>query len=87
MPRMKNETRALIDDLKSRIERIVTEAVTAGRTQALAEIRTLVGGVPTVKRGPGRPPTVKTLRRCSMKSILTVQRSPVRKCSLKSDPA
>src|SRR5437773_850480 len=56
MPRMKNETRELIDVLKSLIERNVTEAVTAGRTQELAEMRTLVGGVPTVKRGPGRPP-------------------------------
>src|SRR6266478_8112444 len=33
-------------------------------------------------RGPGRPPIVKTFRRCSMKFILTVQRNSVGKFSL-----
>lgn len=56
MPRLKNETQVLIDDLKARLDRIVSVAVKAGHDQALTEIRALVGGgIPGVKRGPGRP--------------------------------
>lgn len=57
MPRLRNETQVLIEDLKSRLDRIVSVAVKAGHDQALSEIRALVagGGIPGVKRGPGRP--------------------------------
>lgn len=56
MPRMKNETSALVADLKSRIERIVETARQEGRTRALSELSALVAGGLPVKRGPGRPP-------------------------------
>jgi hypothetical protein len=52
----KSETRTLVADLRARLDRIVSEAVNAGRTQALSEIRALVGEVPAARRGPGRPP-------------------------------
>ena len=60
MPRRRNEVQAVLNDLRSRLDRIVTEAVNAGRTQALTEIRALVGDVPSVRRGPGRPPKVES---------------------------
>lgn len=58
MPRMKNETSVLVADLHRRIDAIVAAARDSGRTEALAQIRHLVGGggAMPVRRGPGRPP-------------------------------
>jgi hypothetical protein len=56
MPRLKNESSVLVDDLKARIDRLVDAAVREGRDRALGEIRALVGGGLPVRRGPGRPP-------------------------------
>jgi len=44
MPRMSNETAALVSDFTSRLERIVAAARQEGREAALAEVRSLVGG-------------------------------------------
>ena len=55
MPRIANETAALIADLKSRLDRVVQTAIAEGHAQALIEIRSLVGGEAAQKRGPGRP--------------------------------
>jgi hypothetical protein len=58
MPRMKNETSALVADLHRRIDEIVSAARNAGRDEALSQIRHLVGGgaAAPARRGPGRPP-------------------------------
>jgi hypothetical protein len=59
MPRTNDEIATLRLDLTGRLERLVEAARKEGREQALAEVRSLVGGgVATtfiVKRGPGRP--------------------------------
>lgn len=55
MPRPASETSALIADLTSRLERIIDAARAEGRSRALAEIQSLVGGGAPAKRGPGRP--------------------------------
>jgi hypothetical protein len=53
---MTSEMSALVADLKNRIDQIVAAARDEGRAQALAEIRSLVGGGEvSIKRGPGRP--------------------------------
>lgn len=44
MSRTPNATDALISDLQKRLEKIVEAAREEGRSQALAEIRSLVGG-------------------------------------------
>jgi hypothetical protein len=57
MPRMTNETSALVADLHRRIDAIVAAARDSGRSEALAQIQHLVGGgAAPVRRGPGRPP-------------------------------
>lgn len=56
MPRMKNETSALLADLHRRIDSLVAAAKKAGHDEALGHIRALVAGGGVVKRGPGRPP-------------------------------
>ncbi len=53
MPRMKNETDALVSDLANRLERLVAAARQEGREAALAEVRSLVGGA--VNLSPPRP--------------------------------
>src|SRR5262245_46073980 len=66
MPRMKNETSTLLADLQGRIATIVETARREGHDEALASIRSLVGGgarplggdnggFPKPMRGPGRP--------------------------------
>src|SRR6185503_2040106 len=56
-----DETRALITDLRSRIDRAVEAARAEGHAAAMSEIRSLVGGEPApVKRGPGRPRKTET---------------------------
>ena len=55
-----NETSALLQDLTARMNRLVEVAVRQGREDALAEVRSLVGGG-EVKRGPGRPPKAATV--------------------------
>jgi hypothetical protein len=70
MPRIANETSALLADLHARIQAVVETARKEGHDQALASIRSLVGGgsvaygIETgnpfvqpdlVRRGPGRP--------------------------------
>ena len=47
---------ALLQDLKSQIDRAVAAARAEGHAAAMAEIRSLVGGgAAPMKRGPGRP--------------------------------
>lgn len=53
MPRLKNETAALVSDLADRLERLVAAARQEGREAALAEVRSLVGGATNVS--PARP--------------------------------
>ena len=60
MPRISNETSALLDDLMSRIDRLADAARQEGREQALSEIRALVGGGVAAGRGPVRPPRSAT---------------------------
>jgi hypothetical protein len=55
MPRPASETSALVADLTSRLARIIDAARAEGRSRALAEIQSLVGGGAPAKRGPGRP--------------------------------
>lgn len=58
MPRIAETTDSLLNDLTSRLERLVAAARKEGRDEALAELRHLVAGGPTappVRRGPGRP--------------------------------
>ena len=55
MPRVANETSALIEDLKARLDRMADLARQEGRAEALSEIRALVGGSIPATRGPGRP--------------------------------
>jgi hypothetical protein len=57
---MPSETSVLVADLHRRIEGLVAAAREQGRSDALNEIRSLVGGGVTtnplpVRRGPGRP--------------------------------
>lgn len=58
MPRMKEDSGTLLDDLTSRLERLVNAARKEGRESALSELRALVGGTRAGngRRGPGRPP-------------------------------
>ena len=55
MPGIENETSAQLQDITARLSRLVEVAVRQGREDALAEVRSLVGGG-EIKRGPGRPP-------------------------------
>lgn len=53
MPRIPNETSALVADLTTRLERLVAAARQEGRDAALSEVRTLVGGgAPSRERFP-----------------------------------
>jgi hypothetical protein len=61
MPRVVNDTAALIHDLKSRLERLTEVARQEGRAQALSEIRSLVGGTAPAAAGPGRPRGTSTV--------------------------
>lgn len=56
MPRPKSDVQSVLSDLASRIEGLLDAARREGREQALAEVRSLVGGAVAVRRGPGRPP-------------------------------
>ena len=52
MPRVANNTDALLKDLFSRLEKLVETARKEGRDEALADVRNLVdGGAPATKRG------------------------------------
>jgi len=57
MPRIANETSALLADLQDRLQRVIEAARQEGHDQALADVRSLVGGggAPQAHRGPGRP--------------------------------
>ena len=52
---MSNDSAALLADLQKRLNDLVETARKEGREDALAEVRSLVGGA-VAKRGPGRPP-------------------------------
>ena len=54
MPRPANDVAALVADLKSRLDRLAATARADGRTVALAQLQSLLGGG-VVRRGPGRP--------------------------------
>lgn len=55
MPRIANETSALIADLKSRLDRLAEVARAEGRSSALESLRSVLSGGAPVRRGPGRP--------------------------------
>lgn len=56
MPRIANETSAILADIQSRLEKLVEAARQEGRTDALEEVRALVGGGAALPaRKPGRP--------------------------------
>ncbi len=54
MPRPRSDSAAQLADLQKRLKSLVETARKEGREDALAEVRSLVGGA-TAKRGPGRP--------------------------------
>ncbi len=58
MPRIANKTDALLSDLERRLSNLVETARKEGREEALADLRSLVGGA---KRG--RPPGTAVKRR------------------------
>ena len=65
MPRIANNTDAMIKDLMSRIEKLVETARAEGREDALAEVRDLVGGAAAKPRarsasGDGKPARTKS---------------------------
>ncbi len=53
MPRVANETTALLKDLKARLGEVVAAARAEGRASALSQLHAILGG--PAKRGPGRP--------------------------------
>lgn len=54
MPRIANDTDALVKDLISRVERLIDVAKTEGREEALAEVRSVVGGASPRQEPAGR---------------------------------
>ncbi len=61
MPRIANETAAILADFQRRLERLVETARKEGREDALAEVRRLVGG--GAKRGRPRQAAKKPAKR------------------------
>lgn len=55
MPRIANETSALVADLSARIERLAEAARAEGRAAALESLRSVLEGGGAPRRGPGRP--------------------------------
>ena len=55
MTRVANETAALVADLWSRLEQLAEVARAEGRSQALANLQSVLAGGAPVRRGPGRP--------------------------------
>jgi hypothetical protein len=55
MPRIPNETSALLADIKGRLEQLAEVARKEGRGEALAQLQSVLGGRPPARRGPGRP--------------------------------
>ena len=55
MPRVANDTAALVADLKTRLDRLAEIARSEGRTQALESLKFVLAGGAPVRRGPGRP--------------------------------
>ena len=53
MPRVANNTDALLKDLISRLEKLVDAARQEGREDALADVRSLVDGGGATRRGGG----------------------------------
>lgn len=67
MPRIANETGALLADLEKRLARLVDVARKEGREEALAEVRALVaGGAGAAK--PGRKTTKKAAQKAAKKT-------------------
>ncbi len=62
MPRPRSDTGAGLADLQKRLKSLVETARKEGRADALAEVRSLVGGA-VAKRGPGRPRKVTKAKR------------------------
>lgn len=55
MPRMKEDSKTLVADLASRLQRLVAAARKEGREEALGQLRSLMSGGVAPRRGPGRP--------------------------------
>ena len=69
MPRIANNSDAILTDLQGRLARLVATAKQEGRDEALSQVRSLVSGgaaTPTGKRGR-KPVAAKTARKKSKK--------------------
>ncbi len=65
MPRIANNTDALLRDLQQRMEKLVETARAEGREQALADVRALVGGRSPATRGAASADEPKPRRKSS----------------------
>ncbi len=65
MPRIANDTAALLADLQRRLKNLVETANKEGRDEALAEVRSLVGPDERsgTRRKPGRKPSRKPAKK------------------------
>ena len=55
MPRPATNTASLLADLKARLEQLAAVARAEGRSEALANLQSVLAGGAPVRRGPGRP--------------------------------
>ena len=67
MPRIANETNAMIADITRRLERLVEVARKEGHDSALDDVRRLVGGAAGAKRGPKPGAAAKPARKTRKK--------------------
>ena len=63
MPRIANDTNALLADLQKRLERLVDTARKEGRNDALAEVRALVSGTVQARATGGAKKTARKKKR------------------------
>ena len=68
MPRIANNTDALLKNLIERLERLVQTAKTEGREDALASVRSLVDGKAKTRATPGRASRGKKMKPARRKS-------------------
>jgi len=78
MPRIANETNALLADLTRRLEKLVDVARAEGRADALEEVRALVGGTATggAKRGRPRKAAAATTQSATKKTAKKKRKNP-----------
>jgi hypothetical protein len=88
MPRVHNETAALIADLQTRIAQVVAAARQEGHDAALGAIRSLVGGVTTkgIEGGNSRRGRITTSGIEGLNSFVEMRRGPGRPRGSKNKP-